>query len=133
MGIKALGESRETEAVKAEIKAGERLGPVVLGDTDFIFKAGFTKYYIPYSEIKRLFRRVKVLPIKNKKTGENSLQVEYVVLMNREKELAEIQLPGKKTAEDILLKVSEKNPEIETVCPRKLQKKNDRNEENIVL
>lgn len=133
MGFKELGTKLDIESVKNEYKNGEKEGPVVLGETCFIFKAGFSKYYIPYAELKRCYRRVKVLPVRNRKTNEKSLQVEYVVLMDYEKEIAEIQLTGKKMAETILARVLEKNAEIITVCPRKIQKKNDRNEANIEL
>lgn len=133
MGFKALGSQISSDTLKNEIKTGEKTGLIVLGETCFFFKAGFSKYYIPYSEIKRCYKRIKVLPVRNRKTDEKSLQIEYVVLMDFEKEIAEIQLPGNNAADIILKKVVEKNAEIITVCPRKIQKKNDRNEDNIEL
>ncbi len=48
MGFKELGTKLDIETVKEEFKNGEKEGPVVLGETCFIFKAGFSKYYIPY-------------------------------------------------------------------------------------
>lgn len=133
MGFSALKNEIDKIRLKEEFRAGERLGLVTLGENVFFFKAGFKKYYIPYSEIKRCFRRVHVVPIRNKKTGENSLQIESVVLSDGEKELAQIQVPGKKAAEELLEKVVSKNPEISTELPRKLQKMNEHNSENIVL
>ena len=133
MGFYKITEELDKNVLKSEYRQGEKIGLVTLGSTCFFFKAGFKKYYIPYKDIKRCFRRVHVVPIKNKKTNENSLQIESIVLMDKEKEVAQIQFPGKKAAEEVLKKIVSLNPEISTELPRKLQKMNEHNADNIVL
>ncbi|MCR5108560.1 MAG: hypothetical protein K6B28_10415 [Lachnospiraceae bacterium] len=133
MGFYSVTGETEKSILKDEYRNGDKIGLVTLGNTCLFFKSGWKKYYIPYSDIKRCFRRVHVLPIKNKKTGENSLQVESVVVMDVQKELAQIQFPGKNSVDDFLKKIVEKNPDISTALPRKLQKKNEHNLGNLNL
>ncbi len=119
-----LTEKADKDTLRKEYKNGEKIGLVTLGKTFFFFKAGLGRYYIPYTDIQRCFRRVHLVQISERNIGGREIQVESIVIMHEGKEMAQIQFPGKKASEDLLVKIVEKNPAISTELPRKLQKMN---------
>lgn len=126
MGFKPLTEACDTSKLKEEFKNSYKIGLINLGEEHFFFKSGFRRFYIPYSGIQRCFRRVMLLPYGRKKDGRN-IEMEYAVLMHEGKELAQIQLPGTKAAQELLEKVHEKAPDAKLECPKKRGKDKIRN------
>lgn len=128
MGFRPLASLVDNkELLSNEYKSGTKIGVIVLGDSYFFFRRGFTKYYIAYPELQRCFRRVMLIPYKKGRKNKENIEVEYAVLMNEGKEVAQIQLPGAKAGEELLVKVHEKSPNTLTVCPKKRGKDKIRN------
>ena len=58
-------ESADAAAVRdwsAEYKAGHRIGALSLGSGALFFRKAFTVYVVPYTKIRRYFRRVLAIP-----------------------------------------------------------------------
>ena len=111
------------ESLAAEYRAGRGIGPVTLGETCLFIKKLLSVYHIPYAQITRYFRRVALV---NAKIGccNGELQVEHLVICgdpegNGERELAQIQLPGKKAALALMEELGRRAPEAASVCPPK--------------
>ncbi len=83
--------------LKEEYKYGREIGKIRLGETWFFFRASGKVYYIPYSEIRRYFRRVMLVPAKLC-CGRGDFQMEHLVICGESGELAQIALPGTKAA-----------------------------------
>ncbi len=97
------------ELLQAEYKAGREIGKLRLGENDLFFRSGLKTYFIPYSEIKRCFRRVMMIPAKLC-CGKGALPVENLVICDEEKELAQIQLPGQQAARVLMEELKQRIP-----------------------
>lgn len=98
MKIKSfVGKLSDEKLLKEEYSHSDEFGVLRFGDSHLFFRKGFSIYCIPYSVIQRYFRRVNVV-----KVGKNSLNVESLVIISEDKEIAEIQLPGIKAVPKIM-------------------------------
>lgn len=126
MGFASLNQNNIDKSVlKSEYAAAHKIGIASVGEKIFFFKKGFKVYYIPYTDIKRAFRRVYLVPAKMC-CASGELQVEYLALWSEAGEIAQIALPGKKAAEILIKEMKEKAPEIDYYCPKKEEKTEDK-------
>lgn len=123
--VSIYGSSVDKAVLLSDYKSGEFYKNICLGKSYFYFKSLFTKYYIPYDEIKCAFKRVKVLPHKN-----GTLQVDYLVLSDGTKELAEIQFAGRKAAADVMDELKRRCKNASFHCPSASQNNNEDNQDN---
>lgn len=102
MFYKALYEAEQKcDFSKSAIKSGRRFGVITLTESHLFFRKGLTVYFISYSNIERVFRRVYQIPAKIRKENV-SIPVERLVLMKAGVEIAEIGLPGIAKAKEIM-------------------------------
>lgn len=110
--------THDNDELKADFKCAKKYENVMLGDHFLFFKKGLFNYcYISYDSLKFAFRRVMVVPIQKKE-----IQVDYLVIAEKRKELALIQLAGHNIAADILEDLKEKAPNAAFVCPDRLKR-----------
>lgn len=89
-------------ALDGEYKAAHAVGPLRLGPQRLYFKTGLRAYYIPYTDVGRLFRRVVSVPARLC-CGQGELAMENLVVCGRDgRELAQIPLPDAKAARLVL-------------------------------
>ena len=100
----------EPEGLQEEYKAGREIGKIHLGVTHFFFRSVRKVYYIPYTEIRRYFRRVMLVPAKLC-CGKGEFQMENLVICGDAGELAQIELPGTQAAKVLMECMSELAPE----------------------
>ena len=108
-------DSTDKSVLVSDYKSGILYKNICLGKSYFYFKSLFTKYYISYDDIKCAFKRVRVLPHKN-----GSLQVDYLVLSDGEKELAEIQFAGRRAATEVFDELKHRCKNATFNCPSSL-------------
>lgn len=119
MKFYALSENLVSDDVlEKEYKSARQIGAIRLGETCFIFKARMKNYYIPYADIKQCFRRVMGVNLKMC-CGKGEMQVENLVIGDAEKELAVIQLPGTRAAQELIKELKERMPECSFVAPKR--------------
>ena len=104
--------------LEKEYKTARQIGPIRLGDTCLQFKSRLKNYYIPYADIKRCFRRVMGVNFKMC-CGKGEMQVENLVIGDSEKELAVIQLPGTRAAQELMKDLKERMPECDFSAPKR--------------
>ncbi len=80
-----------------------------LGKDNVFFRTGFKTYYIPYDKIYRYFRRIKVIPARFC-CGKFNLELEHLVICNKKKELAEIQLSGNRASKALMERLKQLAP-----------------------
>lgn len=110
----------DSELLKAEYKAGREIGKLCLGKEVLFFRNGLKTYYIPYTDIKRCFRRVMMIPAKLC-CGKGELPVENLVICDAEKEIAQVQLPGTNAARILMEELKQLIPDAEFTCPPKTE------------
>lgn len=94
MKFNPLASIIEEDILSSEYKNGREIGNVTLGDTCMFFKVRLKVSYIPYTDVKRAFRRVQLVQTKMC-CGKGDLQVENLVICgSNDEELVQIQLPG---------------------------------------
>ena len=93
--------AKETEGLQEEYKAGREIGKIHLGETYFFFRSMRKVFYIPYTEIRRYFRRVMLVPAKLC-CGKGEFQIEHLVICGDTGELAQIELPGTQAAKTLM-------------------------------
>ena len=106
----AAGTGNEPGELKKEYDSARTIGTVRAGETVLFFRNRFRTYYIPYSEIERCFRRIYEVPMKMC-CGDGELEIEHLILCVSGKEIADIPLPGKKAAQEIMRILEGKMPE----------------------
>ena len=89
--------SLDAQSLDAEYKGAREVGIIRLGETCLFFKKQLKKYYIPYEEITRCFRRVVSVPARLC-CGKGDFSIENLVVYVGDMEIAQIQLPGTKAA-----------------------------------
>lgn len=101
---------KDTGGLAADYKSAREIGVVRLGEEHLYFRRARKVYYIPYSEIRRAFRRVMLVPAKMC-CGKGELHVESLVVCSEEKELAQIQLPGTRAARGLMEELKKRIPD----------------------
>lgn len=89
------------ENLQAEYKSAQQIGKLRLGTERLYFRSVRKIYYILYTDIYRYFRRVMLVPAKLC-CGKGDFAVEYLVICDEEKELAQIQIPGAHAAKVLM-------------------------------
>ena len=89
------------ETLRAEYKAAQEIGKIRLGEKRFYLRSARKVYYISYSDIYRYFRRVMLVPARMC-CGRGDFAVEYLVICDSDRELAQIQLPGSHAAKVLM-------------------------------
>lgn len=115
--ISINGYEEELESLKEDYKNIKKYKNVYLGNKYLFLKNGFSLYYIAYSSLKFAFRRVMVIPLRKKE-----IHVEYLIIADKRKELAQIKLAGHNIAVEILDALKEKAPNASFVCPERIKK-----------
>ena len=95
------GGETDSALLNEEYKAAREIGKLRLGAERLYFRAGLKTWFIPYSQIRRYFRRVMQIPAKLC-CGKGNFDIESLVLCGDEGELAQIQLPGTKAAKIVM-------------------------------
>jgi hypothetical protein len=102
----------ETKQLESEYTAAREIGKIRLGEQRLYFRSGRKIYYIPYTNVRRCFRRVMLVPAKLC-CGKGDLEVENLVLCGDSGELAQIQLPGTRAAKILMEELKALIPEAE--------------------
>ena len=103
-------------ALNAEYNAGRAVGNVQLGNEYLFFKVKRKTYYIAYSEITRVFRRVQLVQTKMC-CGKGNLELENLVICGEAGELAQVQLPGARAGKILLEEIPKKAPHVQIGKP----------------
>ena len=111
-------EPTKDPALLEEYRSGREIGVVRVGETTLFFRVRTRIYYIPYSDIRRCFRRVFVVQA-NVCCGKGNLEMENLVVCGETGELAQIQLPGTRAAKELMKVLREKMPEADFSGPAK--------------
>ena len=104
------GSGSEPEGLKKEYDAARAIGTIRTGETVLFFRSGLRTFYIPYAEIERCFRRVYEVPMKMC-CGKGELEIEHLIVCASGREIADIPLPGKKAAQELMRILKEKMPD----------------------
>ena len=99
----------EREGLKSEYDSARAIGTVRAGETVLFFRKGFRICYIPYTEIERCFRRIYEVPMKMC-CGKGELEIENLIICASGREIAELHVPGKKAAQELMRILTEKIP-----------------------
>ena len=99
-------------ALKSDFDAGRAIGNVQLGNTYLFFKEKRKLYYIPYSDMTRVFRRVMMVQTKMC-CGKGNLEVENLVVCAESGEVAQIQLPGERAGKVLLEEIAKLAPHVQ--------------------
>ena len=103
-------EHNNAAALQAEYASGRVIGNVNLGAEFLFFKEKRKVYYIPYADMTRCFRRVLLVQTKMC-CGKGNLELENLVICgNGDVELAQIQLPGKRAAQELMKELKFRMP-----------------------
>lgn len=106
----------EQETVMSEFKQAQKYSNVYIGNSVLFLKNGFSIYYITYETLKYAFRRVMVVPLLKKQ-----IEVDYLVIADKRKELAQIKIPGHNMANTIIERLKEKSPNTNFKCPDRIK------------
>ncbi len=117
--------AREPEALQAEYREGREIGRIRLGAAVLFFRSRRKVFYIPYTEIRRYFRRVLLVPAKMC-CGRGNFQMEHLVLCGDEGELAQIELPGTQAAKVLMECLGELAPDAAAGSPPRTDAADDR-------
>ncbi len=105
-------EISDTEALAAEYKAAHEIGKIRTGSERLFCRVRGKVYYIPYTDVKRYFRRVQEVNVKMCCVG-GDLNVENLVVCGEnDVELLQIQLPGTKAAKILIDDLKERMPDV---------------------
>lgn len=109
----------EKESLISDYKNGHDIGIITLGEKCLFFKRYFKVFYIPYSDLKRAYRRVLLVPAKMC-CASGDLPVESLVIHNsKDEEIAVVSVPGGNAGPLLIKELGEKSPDTITVCPPK--------------
>ena len=98
-------------ALASEYKTARQIGRVRLGELRLFCRAGLRVYYIPYRDVRRVFRRVQLVPAKMC-CGRGDLEVENLVVCGEDdRELFQVQLPGTRAAKLLMTELERRIPE----------------------
>lgn len=103
--------------LQSEYGAAREIGKLRLGELRLYFRKARRVYYIPYTDVRRCFRRVMLVPAKLC-CGRGDLEVENLVVCGDAGELAQIQLPGTRAAKLLMAELERLIPEAEFGRPK---------------
>ncbi|MBO5550615.1 MAG: hypothetical protein J5966_01530 [Lachnospiraceae bacterium] len=103
-------EDTDLAAIEADYRTARQIGVLRIGEDSLFFRSGFKKYYMPYSDIHRVFRRVIAVPAKLC-CGNGNFEIENLVIAEGGTELAQIQLPGTRAADEVMRVLKNKLPD----------------------
>ena len=104
-------DNTDAAALEGEYAAARAIGKIHMGELRLYFKAGLRTYYIPYHDVHRCFRRILEVPAKLC-CGKGDFEIENLVICGEDdRELAQIQLPGKKAAQVVMDELKQRIPE----------------------
>ena len=106
-----LTTAADDKVLKADYDAGRAIGNVQLGNSYLFFKEKRKMYYIPYSDVTRVFRRVVLVQAKMC-CGKGNLEVENIVICTEKGEVAQVQLPGARAGVILLEEVAKRAPHV---------------------
>lgn len=101
----------EKQDMAQDYKQSREIGIVRLGKECLYFRRLRKVYYIPYTDIRRCFRRVMLVPAKLC-CGRGDLEVENLVICTDQGEAAQIQLPGSKAGKILLEELKKRLPDV---------------------
>ncbi len=110
----------EKQNLEQDYKESREIGIVRIGKERLYFRRMRKIYYIPYTDIRRCFRRVMLVPAKLC-CGRGDLEVENLVICTDRGEAAQIQLPGAKAGKILLEELKNRLPDAE-FTPENAQK-----------
>lgn len=110
----------DKEILEKDHRDARQIGVIRLGEECFFFRSKLKNYYIPYSGLKNCFRRVMGVPAKMC-CGKGEFRVENLVISDGEKELAVIQLPGERAAQELIKALKEISPNTDFNVPAGLR------------
>ena len=116
-----LGTPLKGRDLKTEYAGARAFGHVRTGETALFFRSGLKTYYVPYQDMKQCFRRIFAVPMKMC-CGKGDLEIEHLIIGDGEKEIADIQLPGKRAAQEIMKILREKAPDTDFRSPAERSK-----------
>lgn len=111
--------TKEPEMLE-EFTSAREIGALRIGEKNLYFRVRLRQYYIPFGEIRRIFRRVFVVS-SNVCCGKGELEVENLVIQGEDqsRDLAQIQMPGTRAAREAVRVLKEKLPEVDFSTPGK--------------
>ena len=109
------GQNVDRDVIMGEFSVGQAYGNVRLGHSFFVFKSRTKIYYISYANLSYCFRRVMLLPAGILRS--RTIPLNYIVLADSTKELAQIEIQGESMAKQILDEIKKAAPAVETNCP----------------
>lgn len=101
----------QKQDMEQDYKAGREIGIVRLGKEHLYFRRIRKIYYVPYTDIRRCFRRVMRVPAKLC-CGRGDLEVENLVICTDQGEVAQLQMPGAKAGKILLKELKDRMPDI---------------------
>ncbi|MBR5742025.1 MAG: hypothetical protein IKX91_05655 [Firmicutes bacterium] len=104
-------ETDDPKALETEYKAAREIGKVRIGETALFFRVRLKTFYVPYSDVKRFFRRVHEIPLRTESFGGDLMIENLVVCGEGDKELIQVQLPGAKAAKILFEELRERMPD----------------------
>lgn len=102
--------SADRAALTSEYKAAREIGRLRLGELHLFVRTGLTVHYIPYRDVRRVFRRVQLIPAKMC-CGSGSFELENLVVCGEAGELCQAQLPGARAAVAAMEELKRRIPE----------------------
>ena len=111
-------EPTKDPALLEEYRNGREIGVIRVGEHTLFFRVRMRICYIPYSDIRRCFRRVFLIPA-NVCCGKGNLEMENLVVCGDAGELAQIQLPGTRAARELMKLLHERIPGADFSGPAK--------------
>ena len=111
-----LSNELASDVLAAGYQAGREIGKVRLGEQCLYFREKLKVYYIPYADMKRVFRRVMLIPA-TMCCGKGDFEVENIVICTAEGEKAQVQLPGERAGKILLEELTRFAPHAEVGKP----------------
>lgn len=99
----------DRHSLTAEYKSAPEYGNVRLGELHLFLRAGWKRYYIPYRDVRRCFRRVQLIGAPRG----GGFEIENLVICGESGELIQTQTAGKKAAILLMDELQKRIPEAE--------------------
>ncbi|MDO4632528.1 MAG: hypothetical protein Q4B01_01580 [Eubacteriales bacterium] len=101
----------------AEYSAARSIGSISIGESHLFYKKFRKVYCVAYSEIRRCFRRVVLVPMKLC-CGGGDMHMENLVVETEAGEIAQLPLPGERAARTAIDELKKKMPHAEFQAPK---------------
>ena len=105
----AAGTVLEDAALKTNYKNAREIGVLRIAEDCVFFRSGLKTYYMAYPDVSRYFRRIQTVPAKLC-CGKGTFDIENLVLMSGDKEVAQIQMPGEKAGKAAMEELRQRLP-----------------------